>query len=254
MSEVMKPERAEMEDYRGFVRRNFLVEGLEAWVVEPKEVPAARPWIWRAEFWDHEPQVDVGLLEKGFHVGFIKVGNTFGCPAAVRQFDAFYLHVTERFTLAKRMALEGLSRGGLYCYRFGGLYPERVACIYADNAVCDFKSWPGGKGTGSGSAEDWTKLLVDYGFTSEQEALEWGGNPVDHLVSLARAGVPVLHVCGDADVTVPYAENSAIVKERYRGLGGSYEEMMKPGMGHHPHSLVDPTAIVDFIFRHAAGG
>ena len=41
--------------------------------------------------------------------------------------------------------------------------PARVACIYADAAVCDFKSWPGGKGKGKGDAGEWRRVLKLYG-------------------------------------------------------------------------------------------
>jgi pimeloyl-ACP methyl ester carboxylesterase len=62
--------------------------------------------------------------------------------------------------------------------------------------------------------------------------------------------VPLLHIVGDADEVVPVAENTAILAARYHALGGSIEIISKPGVGHHPHSLVDPTPIVEFILRH----
>ena len=52
----------------------------------------------------------------------------------------------------------GISRGGLYAYRWAAGDPARVAVIYGDAPVCDFKSWPGGKGAGTGSAGDWAAL------------------------------------------------------------------------------------------------
>ena len=42
---------------------------------------------------------------------------------------------------------------------------------YADAPVLDLKSWPGGKGEGIGSPDDWEIFKKDFGFTSEQEAL-----------------------------------------------------------------------------------
>ena len=51
----------------------------------------------------------------------------------------------------------------------------------------------------------------------------------------------------DADDVVPYAENGAKLARRYRELGGVVEVILKPGVGHHPHSLEDPRPIVDFI-------
>ena len=76
-------------------------------------------------------------------------------------------------------------------------------------------------------------------------------NPVDNLKPLARAGIPILSVCGDADKTVPFEENTLLAKERYAALGRSMQVIAKPGGDHHPHSLADPAPIVTFILRHA---
>ncbi len=133
--------------------------------------------------------------------------------------------------------------------------PDKVACIYADAAVCDFKSWPGGKpknlGKGEGAPAEWENLLKAYHFRSDAEAITCDKNPVDHLKPLADAGVPLLHVYGDADTAVPWDENTGVVAERYRKLGGSITLIPKAGVGHHPHGLPDPTPIVDFILSHS---
>jgi alpha-beta hydrolase superfamily lysophospholipase len=121
--------------------------------------------------------------------------------------------------------------------------------------VCDFKSWPGGKGKGPGSRKDWQKLIGDYHFASEQEALAYDKNPIEKLAPLVAAKVPLLHVCGDADEVVPYEENTAILKDRYEKLGGSITVMIKKGFKHHPHGLADnPAPIVEFIMKHACLG
>ncbi|MEZ5434198.1 MAG: hypothetical protein R3F31_24145 [Verrucomicrobiales bacterium] len=41
-------------------------------------------------------------------------------------------------------------------------------------------------------------------FKDDAEAMAYGGNPVDNLAPLAKAGVPLLHVYGDADTVVPW--------------------------------------------------
>jgi alpha-beta hydrolase superfamily lysophospholipase len=68
---------------------------------------------------------------------------------------------------------------------------------------------------------------------------------------VAKAGVPVIAVCGDADEVVPFAENTGLLERRYRELGGTIEVILKPGVGHHPHSLKDPAPVVEFLLRHA---
>ena len=144
----------------------------------------------------------------------------------------------------------GLSRGGLYCYNWAIANPGKVSCIYADAPVCDFKSWPGGKGKGKGDPANWVRVLELWKFPDEAAALAWTGNPVDHLAPLAQHQVPLLHVFGDADEVVPWEENTGLIASRYEALGGSITLIRKPGTGHHPHGLDNSTPIVDFIIKH----
>ncbi len=236
-------------DWKGFSRYQFSVSGRRCWVVTPKAAAEGRPWIWRARFFGHEPQTDIALLKKGFHVAYYDVGGLFGNPQAVKYWDAFYKVLTEKHGLARRPTLEGMSRGGLIIYNWAAANPGKVACIYGDAPVCDFKSWPGGKGKGKGGGGAWQACLKAYGLT-EAEALTYRHNPIDNLKPLARAGVPLLHVVGDADVVVPVVENTAIIEARYKKLGGSIRVIHKPGVGHHPHSLKDPAPIVTFVLKH----
>jgi hypothetical protein len=187
-----------------------------------------------------EPQTDIALLEKGFHIVYIDVAGLFGSPSAVEIWDKFYKYLNESQGLSNKAVLEGMSRGGLIVYNWAIQNPEKVYCIYADAPVCDFKSWPG--------VND-KELLKAYSMTKEQ-ALEYGGNPIDNLESLAEAKVAILHVVGDTDKTVPVNKNTAIIEERYKKLGGMIEVIHKENVGHHPHSLKDPTPIVGFILNH----
>ena len=242
-----------IKDWHGFKQHNFKVDGCSAWVVEPKTPLPGKPWSWCLEFPNAftdrcaAPQ----LVAAGFYHVHIKVGNTFGCPDAIKHFNAFYELLVAR-GLAPKAALIGLSRGGLYAYRFASEYPDRVAVIYGDAAVCDFKSWPAGKGKSKGSKGDWASLIKCYGFKDEAEALAYPGNPIDCLAVLARAKVALIHVVGDADTTVPPAENAEIIEQRYKALGGTFEIIHKLGVAHHPHGLDDSTPVVDFILKYSA--
>lgn len=211
-----------IDRWHGFKRHSFTIDGCRAWVVEPKTPLPGRPWSWCMEFPDAftERCAAPALLEQGFHHGHIVVGNTFGSPDALKHFNAFYDSLRTH-GLAEKAVLIGLSRGGLYAYRWASVNPGKVTVIYGDAPVCDFKSWPGGKGQGKGSTADWQSLIKCYGFKDEAEALAFTGNPVDALNPLAEAKVAIIHVVGDADDVVPVAENTKIVEERYRKLGVS---------------------------------
>lgn len=239
-------EAAKMGEWNGFARADFELDGRKCIVVAPKEIAAGKPWIWRARFFGHEPQTDIALLEKGFHLVYMDVANMYGAPVAVGHWNKFYAHLVGEHGFAKKVVLEGMSRGGLIIFNWAKANPEMVACIYADAPVCDIRSWPGGKGTGAGSAGSWERCKAAYGIT-EETLEDFKGNPIDGLGPLAKAGVPLLHVCGAADDVVPMSENTNVLKERYEALGGKIQVIAKEGVGHHPHSLKDPKEIVDFI-------
>ncbi|MCG6156493.1 alpha/beta hydrolase fold domain-containing protein [Rubinisphaera margarita] len=236
-----------MGEWHGFTSHEFEIAGKPVLVVTPDNPIEGRPWVWHGEFFGHKPAPDVELLKLGFHCVYMKIPDMLGSPEAVEYWNQCYQELTDTYGLARKVALVGLSRGGLYCYNWAAANPEKVSCIYGDAPVCDFKSWPGGRGKGPGSERDWKLVLQRYRFANEAEALAYRGNPVDRLKPLAEAGVPLLHVYGDADEVVPWDENTGLLAERYRELGGDIQLITKPGVKHHPHGLHDPTPIVEFI-------
>ena len=211
-------------------------------IVVPRTEAKGRPWVWRARFWGHEPQFDVAMLNKGYHVVYCNVGGLLGNPEAVKRWNDYYAILTGKLGFARKPILEGMSRGGLIIYNWAAANPDKVAAIYGDAPVMDLKSWPGFK---SGL------IRRAYPFKDEAEFKAYKGNPVDNLKPLAEAGIPILHVVGDADTTVPVAENTAIAEKRYKAMGGVFEVIHKKDCGHHPHSLKDPTPIVNFMDKHA---
>ena len=241
--------------FGGFEKYEFKLDGHRCILVKPGTAARGKPWIWRARFFGHQPQADLALLKKGFHLAYIEVGGLFGNPAAVERWNLFYGYLTREHGLSGKVALEGMSRGGLIIYNWARDNPEKVSCIYGDAPVCDFRSWPGDLYRKSENRKKprgaWAACLKAYGL-SEEQAKIYKGNPVDNLAPLAKAGIPLLHVCGGADKVVPVAENTAVLEKRYRELGGAIKVILKKGVGHHPHSLKDPEPIVSFVLKHSA--
>jgi lysophospholipase L1-like esterase/pimeloyl-ACP methyl ester carboxylesterase len=224
---------------RGFTRLDFnLPEGAACTVVRPHMAAAGRPWIWRARFFGHRPELDLALLERGFHLVYCDVANLYGAPLAMRRWEEAYGLFRGEFGLGEALVLEGLSRGGLPVLNFAIAHPERVAAIVLDNGVCDFRSWPGGR-NGKRSGPDWARLLEAYDL-NEAQAWEEPG-PLAQLEVLAASGVSLHVLMGGADQVVPPAENGERLLARYRELGGPATAWRKPGLGHHPHGL-DPVA------------
>lgn len=241
--------------WMGHERHDFDFDGKAATVVVPKEPLPGKPWAWRGEFFGAFAEADAELVKRGFHIAYLRVPDLFGAPEAQKLWLPFYEELTGRYGLSKKPALIGMSRGGLYCFNWAAAHPDKVSCIWADAAVCDFKSWPGGAlkglGKGKGSEVEWQKMLKAYGFTNDAQAIAYRGNPVDNLKPIAKAKIPLLLVYGDADDLVLPEENSLVVAERYKKIGGPLTVIPKPGVGHHPHSLTNPTPIVEFVVKHA---
>lgn len=240
------------DKWKTFDRFYFTVDGCSAWIAVPEKPLPGNHWVWCMEFptaFDTRTGV-VPLVESGFFYVHITVGNTFGSPPAQKHFDEFYQFLQSK-GFNKKGTLIGVSRGGIYAYRFAERNTDKVFCIYGDAPVCDFKSWPGGKGNGKGSQGDWQNLIKLYGFKDESEALAYQGNPVDILKPLAEAKIPLIHVVGDADEVVPVAENTALIERRYQALGGTIDVFHKPECGHHPHGLDDPSPVVELIRKYS---
>lgn len=95
-------------------------------VIVPKQPAPGNPWSWRGQYWDHEPQAEVELLRRGFHVAFVT-------PDPGRPWEAWYAYLTEKHGLSKTPAFVGMSKGGVNAYDWAAAHPDRVSCIYADN-------------------------------------------------------------------------------------------------------------------------
>ncbi|MFY8013605.1 MAG: GDSL-type esterase/lipase family protein [Saprospiraceae bacterium] len=238
---------------QGFEREHFVFQGRKAWLIKPTKGLPGKPWVWRAHFPEWHTEVDSILLSEGFHIVYLNTNDMFGSNAAMQIWDAFYEYLVRQRGFSPIVALEGVSRGGLYVYQWAKRNPLKVSCIYAEAPVCDIKSWPGGKGKGKGSPQDWNKLLAEYQF-SEEDALGFLDNPMDNLQGLAACKIPILHSVSLKDSIVPYLENTFPLVQRYINLGGPATIMpMTKGKqnleGHH-FPIENPERIAQFIKFH----
>ncbi len=137
-------------------------------VIAPKHPAPGNPWSWRGCYWDHQPQTEVELLRRGFHIAYVSANATLRPD---KTWDAWYRFLTETHGLSPKPAFIGMSRGGEYGYTWATANPTKVLCIYADN--------PG----------------------TNPEVLR-------RLVDLAAADVPILHVCGSIDPLLGRVSNT----------------------------------------------
>jgi dipeptidyl aminopeptidase/acylaminoacyl peptidase len=126
------------------------------------------------------------------------------------------------YKLEPKARLLAQSRGGLMLYNWAAENPDKVRCILGIYPVCDLRSYPGLE-----------KAAGAYGMTpAKLEKQLAQHNPIDRLEPLAKAGVPILHIHGDADRVVPLDKNSQVVLDRYQALGGTMKLIVVPGKGH----------------------
>jgi len=200
------------------------------------------------EFFGAFDNVDLALLKQGWHLAYHNVRNMYGSPKSIEYLRSFQEAVVNTFNLYPKAVLLGFSRGGLYAVNYAVAYPDNVSALYLDAPVLDIRSWPGGKGTGLGDTACWIECLKQYGLT-EKSAVNFKQNPLDKAEMLASTGIPIIAVVGLSDQCVPCSENIFPFKERFQAAGGYIHIIEKPGCDHHPHSLADPTEIVDFIIN-----
>jgi pimeloyl-ACP methyl ester carboxylesterase len=114
------------------------------------------------------------------------------------------------------------SRGGLNHYLFAAGHPDWVQHIAGIYPVADLRSFPGLKRAAPAYRMSESELAAPLPLH----------NPIARLAPIARAGIPILHLQGDADKTVPIDQNSEVVFQRYVELGGVMQLIVITGEGH----------------------
>jgi dipeptidyl aminopeptidase/acylaminoacyl peptidase len=236
-------------DVFGGTRHTVQAGEYQGFVIEPPEPGAEgeRPWIWYAPILGNGPSNNIQwmarqLVEKGFYVVGVNVGESMGNPAGRKGYSQFYDKVVKQFKLEPKARLLAQSRGGLMLYNWAAENADKVRSITGIYTVCDLRSYPrlerAAQAYGT-TVEDLEKHLAEH-------------NPIDRLAPLAKAGIPILHIHGDVDKLVPLEKNSQVVHDRYKELGGKMEIIVVPGKGHEAvKEFFEDQRLVDFM---AAGG
>ncbi len=230
----------------------FTVEDRTAFLILPSktEVGAPVPWVWYAPTLPglpgkHETWMFEKFLDKGIAIAGVDVGESYGNLKGREIYSALHHELVEERGLAKKACLLARSRGGLMLYSWAADNPDSVACIAGIYPVCNIASYPGlGRACGA------------YGMTEEQLASKLSEhNPIDRLGPLAKAKVPIFHIHGDRDATVPLDKNSGEVEKRYSKLGGKMALEVVKGQGHNMWpGWFQSQRLVDFVIAHAGNG
>jgi hypothetical protein len=201
-----------------FDRYEFQLPNVEPYttVIAPKSAATGNPWVFRAGFVKRDALVDLALLARGFHIVVGPVPYNADGPQ-LEQWNSVYRHLIDH-GFAKRPVMEGEGEGAGEAYAWAIANPDKVSCIYAENPIMR-------------SHMSNAPLL-------------------DRLEPLAKAGVPLFHVCGSLDPWLK--ENTRIVEKRYQELAGRITVVIDEGKGHYPLEPKDPQSALNFITKNAA--
>jgi hypothetical protein len=111
--------------------------------------------------------------------------------------------------------MEGQGGAAAVAYAWAIHNPTAVSCIYAENPVM-----------------------------RDEMGLQ---DLASDLKPLADAKVPILHICGSADLG--YESGTLRVKKKYDALGGYLTVIVKDGVGHYPLGPSNPSEAIDFILQ-----
>ena len=208
---------------------SFKFNGNDAFVILPKGSRGSNeiPWVWYAPTLDGLPAVaEKWMFERfraaGVAIAGIDVGESYGSPLGRAKYSDFYNYLIESRKFNQKPCLLGRSRGGLMLYNWAAENPQSVSGIAGIYPVCNIASYPG-----------IDRAFRAYEMTAEQLTADLvKHNPIDRLAGLAEANVPIFHIHGDHDKVVSLSENSAIVAQRYKELGGEMTLEVVEGQGH----------------------
>jgi pimeloyl-ACP methyl ester carboxylesterase len=248
---IAKSELAHAQDKPSIARReNFKIAGHNAFIIHP---PIARkdglkPWVWyaptlgrglpgSAEKWMFDR-----LHAQGISIAGIDVGESYGSPRGRALYQNLYEELVDKQNFHSKPVLLARSRGGLMLYSWAVEHPKKVGGIAGIYPVCNIASYPGinrAAGAFEMTPEQLKEKLAEH-------------NPIDRLKALAKAKVPIRHIHGDKDGTVPLELNSGELAKRYKALGGPVTIEVVKGQGHNMwEGWFHSSKLTDFIMEHA---
>lgn len=239
-----------ISEWNRFERLDFEFNGREAILVKPENADTGRHYMLKTEYFGAFPDTEIEMLKRGWHLAYIKNLNRWGVVEDEDMRAEFCRFLRAEFDLAEKCIPVGMSCGGLHAVCFAAQYPELVSALYLDAPVMNLLSCPMGMGGGNFSQDMLDEVLSAWNLT-RTDMLSFRMHPIDRMGPVIENRIPVIMVAGDSDETVPYHENGIIMVSEYKKRGIEIEEYIKPGCGHHPHGLEDPSPIVNFMLRHA---
>jgi dipeptidyl aminopeptidase/acylaminoacyl peptidase len=208
------------------------------WILYAPTLPAYPD---EAERWMHEQFARAGVAVAG-----IDTGESYGSPAGVAAAEALHAEMVRR-GYAKRPAVLGRSRGGLWASAWAVAHPDLAAGIGGIYPVYDWRTYPG-----------LDKAAPAYGLAPAELAARAAELcPIERIAVAVKAGVPVCIIHGDDDKVVPLEPNSLRLKQAYEaaGKGDLVQLIVAKGQGHNFwEGFFRCQELVDFLIARAKAG
>ena len=228
----------------------FEIDGHKAFVYAAPQPAKGKPWIWYAPtikgsvIIAGHPMYFDAFMNAGIALAGFDLGEVRGSPASTTKFTQFYDAMVKRGYSPKPILL-GQSRGGMMSLASAFRNPDKVQAWAGIYPVCNLSSWP--------LKSSKKETLADFGMTEEALIAKLEEfNPINNLAELAEQKVPMFAVHGDKYGTVPYVDNTKLLKERYEAAGGTFSVKIIPGRGHEISAeFFECRELIDFIIEHS---
>ena len=232
-----------------FKSKTFVFQDRQAHIVYPS-CPANGKLLLKTEYFSAFPYFEVAMLKKGYTLCFLSHPNRWAPDSETHITAEFVRYVAEELGFAPKCIPVGMSCGGLQALRLAQLHPELISVLYIDAPVVNILSLAGlGASTCPDNPLFWEEIQAAHGVT-RSTIVNFRKSPIDAMDKLIENNIPIIMLYGDADTVVLYEENGKVLEDYYRENGGDLKVICKPGCGHHPHSLEDPTPIIEFVEAH----
>lgn len=176
----------------------------------PTTVAPGKPWVFRAAALTRDAAIDQALLARGFHIVIPPLTAQSG--AVKTQWNNAYELMTNH-GFSRKPVVEGTGTAAGEAYTWASENTDKVSCIFGRNPAL--------------------------------RSLMSKTSPLDNLAPLAKAGVPLIHLC---DKTDPWFNDyTRVVEQRYKELGGQMTIVANSADGRSPLAAADQNRVVDFI-------
>ena len=237
--------------WKGYKRIDFIFEGKAAILVFPNEPNENKNWLLKTEYFEAFQGFELQMLARGWHLAYVANKSRWDFAEDLDVKRRFAQYLQETYGLAEKCFPVGMSCGGMIAVELATKYPEMISALYLDAPVMNLLSCPAGLGKAGDIVR---KVLLpefmDVRKMDVSQLLSYREHPIDKMHLLLQNDIPIILVYGDADDVVPYEENGALLEKYYRQNGGTIIAIGRPGCGHHPHGLEDPTPIIEFAEKY----